>query len=531
MRRAQPRGARVVVAGFALAGLFGCGGSVPDRSTQIWLDLGQRACFQQSLAGMCVGLGDHYLGLSAEAMTSQWTAPLDPVKAKEAYVAGCSHGDAQACSRLLALHLLDGDASQKQAAEAKVAASPYSDGGQTLAHDLAYNRARAVKLEAMNREADERRAAEEAAQPSTLQMASVMASVQARSLKIQARAGGRAAAGLDEASRVSGKVSELAQDLDRAVPAAATARTRLHEAYAVEVPDIPMPRAALDEQAGDALYTSNVYYCTSGVARACVAIGLDYEEGSSGLPKDVARATAVYDAVCQAYPRAGCWELGVRIYARGKFPVRRDRDKALTALRRGCEAKADNACKEIAGVEASSPVNGPVIPPGLADDPACLAQPVCAGMADFCRQGNADQCSGLAFAYQEGRWVPRDLAHAKRLLELLCTDAFADASSCISLSQIYAHDSTPHDTVRAKEALTRACRRGGVCGVLAATDPAIVVSICDEKNLPACRDLLSTPSLRAHVCTTLGAMCSAGDAKACDTRAFKRGNGLPVCGP
>lgn len=127
--------------------------------------------------------------------------------------------------------------------------------------------------------------------------------------------------------------------------------------------------------------------CRQGGAEACSALGVMNEVGV-GVPRNIAKAVALYERACVAHNQRGCTNLGI-------------------ARAQGLGGVADPA----AGVR--------------------LLEPACDG-------GDARACVFLANMHVQGVSVSKDLAQAARLFDRACTGE--EASACLALGDMLATD-------------------------------------------------------------------------------------------
>ena len=82
--------------------------------------------------------------------------------------------------------------------------------------------------------------------------------------------------------------------------------------------------------------------CESGRVETCYKLGQVYAR-AEGVPKDAARAAALFERVCAARDMRGCLDLGL-LYDRGDG-VARDTTRATTLIRLACDGGEPYACE------------------------------------------------------------------------------------------------------------------------------------------------------------------------------------------
>jgi TPR repeat protein len=154
--------------------------------------------------------------------------------------------------------------------------------------------------------------------------------------------------------------------------------------------------------------------------RACMLLG-DLHRTGRGVPRDVAKAVALYNGVCESGVLSGCWTLS-DMYLRGDG-VARNEALGAALLQRVCDGPA-NAVHLLA-------------------------------------------CTDLAQLYTTGRGVPKDLARAIQLEEKACP---AVGRACANLGDKYERgEGVARDLVRARQLYQKGCAGGsqGACDAAA----------------------------------------------------------------
>ncbi len=126
--------------------------------------------------------------------------------------------------------------------------------------------------------------------------------------------------------------------------------------------------------------------CNNGVLDACYDLGVLYEEGEA-VPKDQAKAKALYEKACQAKKSDGmaCNNLAV-MYQKG-LGVTADQTKATELYRRSCELGSMLGCRNLARRYLEGK--------GVEQNPTRAA----ALLEKACNLGNAEACPQLTYLY------------------------------------------------------------------------------------------------------------------------------------
>jgi TPR repeat protein len=115
-----------------------------------------------------------------------------------------------------------------------------------------------------------------------------------------------------------------------------------------------------DEARATALYE---HACDMNDPAACVFAG-QMHEYAHGVPKDDAKAVALYDRACSAGWTAGCYNLAI-MYEHGRG-VGADRARAARLYDQACGAGAKTACESAKALHAE-PVNPEAVEVGAKD--------------------------------------------------------------------------------------------------------------------------------------------------------------------
>jgi TPR repeat protein len=231
--------------------------------------------------------------------------------------------------------------------------------------------------------------------------------------------------------------------------------------------------------------------CEAGALELCYQLGLLYQEGE-GVPKDQARAVALYQracgkpvdsgcfvrgyaydggpgvvlrprraaslfkAACDAGLAAGCFDLGL-MYVSGDG-VPRDPAQVDALYRKACEGGVTRGCNYL----AQSYENGSAGLPRDAEKAIGLFTKGCQELKD------SASCYNLAGMYALGRGVPRDAARAAALFQAYCEESGSRAAGSAWIAACYQaallYDTSLADTSRATALYKRACDGGGEGG-------------------------------------------------------------------
>lgn len=237
--------------------------------------------------------------------------------------------------------------------------------------------------------------------------------------------------------------------------------------------------------------------CASGDAGACLVVGRAFSEARAG--RDDVRALTALRKACEANEPRGCTKAGV-LLARGRGAPK-DNAAAATLYQRGCDGADLDGCANLARAHA----NGL----GVARDPATAI----AIASRACDAGGMLACSMLGLHYANGQGVAPDPARAAMLFKRACDGGAA--IGCANLA--IAHEQgrgVPQDHRLAAELGKRAC---------AAED----VHACAVQ-----RDLVQgdrSAAADARALALFSSSCELGDARACRYLGWKyaAGEGVP----
>lgn len=153
--------------------------------------------------------------------------------------------------------------------------------------------------------------------------------------------------------------------------------------------------------------------CKSGVAQACVYLGLAHDLDEGVVPQDRARAAALYTQACDAGLDVGCELLGIH-YLVG-MGVPRDQARAAALYERACTGGRAPSCKLL----GTSYLRGT----GVRKD----ARHAAALFKQACDSGEAKGCQSLGELYEKGRGVRKDVRRAAQLYEQACEGGVVDS--------------------------------------------------------------------------------------------------------
>jgi TPR repeat protein len=209
-------------------------------------------------------------------------------------------------------------------------------------------------------------------------------------------------------------------------------------------------------------------------------------ELGQGVPKDVARATELYRAACDAsHASGGCNRLGLA-FSRGRG-VAKDAARATALFESGCDARDWAACTNLAvdleqsgeAVRAKDLFDrackaGRAKRVIRADDmTACLDLGILVRASDprtaielfgaSCDAGLDKACGRLGLMLVEGRGVATDATRGAKLLEKACDGG--DGSACNNLGRSYYKGiGVTADRDRAQSLWKKACTLGDQAG-------------------------------------------------------------------
>jgi TPR repeat protein len=188
--------------------------------------------------------------------------------------------------------------------------------------------------------------------------------------------------------------------------------------------------------------------CESGRTASCTEAGRRHEAGRT-VPRDPARAVALFRRGCEGGDAAGCRLLG-DAYAFG-MGVDKDAVQSVKFLSRGCDLGDQGACSNL-GAKYS---NGD----GVAKDEARAAKL----FRSSCDAGYAGGCLNLALALRNGRGVPKDLGAAPPLYAKACDGGVA--RGCTYLAGLHQRgEAVPKDLTRAAALYDQGCDGGDALG-------------------------------------------------------------------
>ncbi|MEN9800775.1 MAG: hypothetical protein RL653_4472 [Pseudomonadota bacterium] len=206
----------------------------------------------------------------------------------------------------------------------------------------------------------------------------------------------------------------------------------------------PVAARGLSQSAPLLAYKTAWFGCEKGLAAACVELGKLHEDGT-GVPRDEARAVALYGQACNAGSARGCDRLGVML-SEGKGCTK-DATGAAALFRKSCDAGSAAGCARLGTAVRRGE--------GTAKDEA-------RGLAlldKACEAGDPRACSQFAFALDDARNPARDAARAALLFEKVCSAAGHVA--CARLGAMYLNgDGVSKDEATAAGYLEKGCDGG-----------------------------------------------------------------------
>jgi TPR repeat protein len=419
-----------MVALVALAGT-GCLGSQIQSVTRDMCDADTKTGVS------CGNLGDNYMRANWTSMSRQWGQGINRDAARVAYLKACDLGWGMSCAHLLEFRLIV-DPAAITAIEGKLGRTAVRSDDEIEA--------------ALGKE--EKQAADFDA-PSASDAASILgATSQVLGQQAHAQVDPKAAKALEDAAKLSAAGADIAKHeaevkaketpgafvprtdgkhplLDARVGAgpaptvrdpSAVARAEIQAIVAERTKATPPPppppppepeevagapdNAALDAPAckADPVCKSMRIKCKKSDAGACKMVGFGYEHAVYGLPKDLARAVALYEMACSLDGKEGCFDHAVMfLTGTGEH---KNNARALQLMKRACEVG------HVAAACASALNFG-----GLA-----WAMPV---LRTLCNGTDAQGCLNLAFR-------PAEKKLASTRLKAMCADGDKPACSYLS---------------------------------------------------------------------------------------------------
>jgi serine/threonine protein kinase len=180
---------------------------------------------------------------------------------------------------------------------------------------------------------------------------------------------------------------------------------------------------AVIEQQADSLYNQKRYLesiplystaCDKGVIEGCFSLGLMYENGQKGIPKDIVRAVEFYDKACNSGNTDSCINL-CKIYHDGNG-VRKDSTRAAQLCSKACDAGDAIGCTNLGIMYHFGE--------GVGRNYLRAA----ALYSKACDAGNANGCENLGHLYINGFGVQKDIEKGLRLYKMSCS--LGEKESC-----------------------------------------------------------------------------------------------------
>ena len=186
----------------------------------------------------------------------------------------------------------------------------------------------------------------------------------------------------------------------------------------------------------------------------CTGAGIVHEQG---LPRNAARALALYQRSCDGGDAGGCFMLGGAHAGRLAPAVPRDMARAIAAYERNCDLGDSTGCTMLARLFEHQEI------------PEDLARLVPQDRARAttlrekgCQLGEAADCARLGEIHEQGQGGVRDLARAAAFHQKACEGKpHPIAAACVRLGALYERgEGVPLDIVRAAALFKQACDRG-----------------------------------------------------------------------
>jgi TPR repeat protein len=283
---------------------------------------------------------------------------------------------------------------------------------------------------------------------------------------------------------------------------------------------------------------------TSTSPKALSDLGDTYMHGK-GVPKDPARAVALYEQACDGDDARGCSRLAYA-YAHGRGAAV-DEARAVALYRRSialftpsCDKGDAQDCDGL-GIQF---VKGNGVPK---DEARALAL-----FTKACDGSSASGCANLGIMYADGEGVPKDAARALALYTKACDGG--DALGCSNLGMFYKHgEGVPKDEARALVLYTKACDGDYALGCANLGDMyvngngvpkdetralALFTRACDGGSAPGCANLgimyadgEGVPKDAARALALYNQACDAGSAFGCTLLGETSERTLPPDGP
>jgi hypothetical protein len=190
--------------------------------------------------------------------------------------------------------------------------------------------------------------------------------------------------------------------------------------------------------------------CEKGDIESCLNLGSMYMRGHK-VPRDGARAVALFERVCTAGEPNGCANLGFAL-AEG-IGGTRDPHRAVGLFQASCDDGSLNGCHNLAEMLLRGVSERP--------DPKRAFKL----FRKACMAGAMESCSASASFHLEGKFVPRNLTLAATLEKRACDGG--STSGCLALGNMYAVGvGVRQDSKAALHYYELACRDGDqkACG-------------------------------------------------------------------
>jgi serine/threonine-protein kinase len=247
--------------------------------------------------------------------------------------------------------------------------------------------------------------------------------------------------------------------------------------------------------------------CDQGDFADCAVQAARAERGD-GVPRDLARAQALFRKACDGGAHAGCAAAGQRLLAAAASPA--DALLAFSLWKKGCDGGDAPACV-LVGLAYEAGV-------GVERD----ASRAFALFLAECDKQRPDACAHLAGLYRRGRGVAVDLARAGALALRAC-DA-GSAAGCALLGELYRHgQGVALDTERGAAAFRKGCELGGARACVEAGEleraRTLAAGACALGDAEGCAALAAADTTTGAASTRFVPACRLGDLDACTAAA------------
>ena len=193
--------------------------------------------------------------------------------------------------------------------------------------------------------------------------------------------------------------------------------------------------------------------CDVGDMSSCVNLGMLYDKGKGGIPKDPIKSYIYDKKACDGKDAQGC--LNVAIDYEDGLGTAKDPEAAYRAADFACTAKLMGGCR----IVGTALLKGNGVPRDIVTGIDKLDR-ACSGQA-------WSACLLLGVSYVEGKYgVTRDVAHGQKLLENACSHD--EVTSCFDLGHYIRLKTIQGSDATMVDYLKKACdgNEGGGCNEL-----------------------------------------------------------------